>query len=42
MSVSRTAALRALPLPDGRVAVVAAGSVVELVDPQRLGQTAPR
>jgi len=42
MSVSRTATLRALPLPDGRVAVVAAGSVVELVDPQRLGQTMPR
>jgi hypothetical protein len=30
--------MRALPLPDGRIAIVADGSVVELADPERLEQ----
>jgi hypothetical protein len=28
--------MRALPLPDGRIAIVADGSVVELADPEQL------
>jgi hypothetical protein len=30
--------MRSLPLPDGRIAIVAGGSVVELADPQELEQ----
>nr|CAA9324805.1 MAG: hypothetical protein AVDCRST_MAG46-1069 [uncultured Nocardioidaceae bacterium] len=37
LAIGRTIyGMRALPLPDGRIAIVAGGSVVELADPQQL------